>query len=110
MLFFIICYLFLFSCEFVFELGNERTHCLLWVLKFDFLIYFNSYLCGSCKTHVEKKITYNMLLFSVKFEFIDFFSTSNLLTFFPHLAKLKLNLYKENINLFYFLFHLKNIF
>ena len=60
-------FFFLFSCEFVFELCNERSHRLLCVLKFDFLIYFNSCICGSCKLMLEKFFTYNMLLFSVKF-------------------------------------------
>ena len=66
-LFFKLCYFFLFSCGFVFELCNERTHRILWVLKFYFLIYFNSCICGSCKLMLKKKITYNMLLFSVQF-------------------------------------------
>ena len=101
---------FLFSCEFVFELGNERTHRLLWVLKFDFLIYFNSRLCGSCKLMLKKKnYIQQATLFSPLWNLLTFFSVE-FIDFFPHLTKFKLNLYMENKILFYFLYHLKNIF
>ena len=88
--------MFFFSCGFEFELGNERTHRLLWVLKFDILIYFNSCLHGSCKLVLKKKLHTTCYSFQSSLEFIDFFFSIEFIDFFPHLAKFKLNVYKEN--------------
>ena len=61
-------------------------------------------------SHVKKKnYIQHATLFSPIWNLLTF-SSVELIDFFPHIVKFKLNVYKENKILFYFLYHLKNIF